>query len=117
MATTAQQFTLYASRGRVYAQNTAGKLIDLGAVRKVGNLFTYRLDADGVSGEASESYARALSDIENRITFLYLDSQFTALPDLRGKVELDADTPTAVITLTDTVDLPQAGGGDTPHIF
>jgi hypothetical protein len=117
MATISQQFTLYASHGRVYAENAVGKLIDLGAVRKEGNLFVYRLDADGVSGEASESFARALSDIENRITFLYMDSQFTALPDLRGKVDLSADTPTAVITLADTVAVPQAGGGDTPHIF
>ena len=117
MAITSQQFTLYASHGRVYAANAAGKLIDLGAIRKEGNLYVYRLDADGVSGEAGESFARALADIENRVTFLYLDSQFTALPDLRGKVELPADTPSAVITLTDTVAMPEAGGGDTPHIF
>jgi hypothetical protein len=117
MENTSQQFTLYASHGRIYAENSAGKLIDLGAVRKEGNVFAYRLDADGVSGEASESFARALADVEHRITYLYLDSQFTALPDLREKVELPADAPAAVISLTDTVALPQAGGGDTPHIF
>lgn len=117
MTNNAQQFTLYSTRGRIYAENAAGKLIDIGAVRKEGNTFAYRLDTDGVSGEAGESVARALADIENRISYLYLDSQFTALPDMRNTVDLPLDAPKAVISLVDTVALPQAGGGDTPHIF
>ncbi|QEI06101.1 hypothetical protein FXN63_09835 [Pigmentiphaga aceris] len=111
-----RQFTLYASQGRVYAENSAGKLIDLGAVRKEGNVFTYRLDADGVSGEVSESIARALADIENQVTDVYLDGQFIALPDLKDSITLADDVPKAVISLADSVS-PPTSNGDTPHIF
>ena len=111
----ARQFILYASQGRIYAENAAGKLIDLGAIRKEGNVFAYRLDADGVSGEAGESMARALADIEQRVNVTYMEGQFTALPDLRGSVELPPDTPKAGISLVDTVSPPVAGR-ETPHI-
>jgi len=111
-----RQFTLYASQGRIYAENTAGKLIDLGAIRKEGNVFAYRLDADGVSGEASESAARALADVEQRVNMAYMDGQFTALPDLRDSVELPHDTPKVGISLVDAIS-PPIPGGETPHIF
>jgi len=116
MTSIAKQFTLYASQGRIYAENAAGKLIDLGAIRKEGNVFAYRLDADGVSGEASESAARALADIEQRVNMPYMDGQFTALPDLRDSVYLPLHTPKVGISLIDAIS-PPAPGGETPHIF
>lgn len=115
-STIARQFTLYASQGRIYAENAAGKLIDLGAIRKEGNVFAYRLDADGVSGDVSESAARALADVEQRIDMAYMDGQFTALPDLRSSVDLPADTPKASISLVEA-SLPPPTDGETPHIF
>lgn len=111
-----QTYALYASHGRVYAENRDGKLIDIGSVRKEGNLYRCRLDADGVLTEALESPERAMADIQQRIGFLYMDGQFTALPDARQQARLAADAPSTRITLGQDVHESQRGG-DTPHIF
>lgn len=99
-------FTLYASHGRIYAENVDGKLVDIGALQHTGDAWTFRLDADGIEGEALDTPAHALADIQERITFLYLDGQFTALPDVRDEARLTADAPQVAITL-DTTPLPR----------
>lgn len=111
-----QTYTLYASHGRVYAENRDGKLVDIGSVRKEGNVYRCRLDADSVLSEAMESPERAMADIQQRIGFLYMDGQFTALPDVRQQAKLAADAPSTRITLSQEVHEPERGG-DTPHIF
>ena len=111
-----QLFTLYASHGRIYAENGEGKLIDIGSLRKDGNVYRCRLDSDGVSSDAMASPERAMADLQQRIDFLYLDGQFTALPDIRGQARLEPDAPSATITLSQEIHEP-ARGGDTPHIF
>lgn len=109
-------YRLYASHGRVYAENRDDKLIDIGSVRKEGNTYRCRLDADGVLGDAMESPERAMADLQQRISLLYLDGQFTALPDARAQARLAADAPQATITLSQDVHEPERSG-DTPHIF
>lgn len=79
-----QPFTLYASAGRVYASNVAQKLIDLGALWRDDGGFRYLLDGNKMEGNGLITAEAALRDIAQRVSFLYLDGQFTALADLRG---------------------------------
>lgn len=111
-----QTYTLYASHGRIYAENRDGKLVDIGSVRKEGNTYRCHLDADGVLTEAMPSPERAMADLQQRISFLYLDGQFTALPDTRQQAKLAADAPHTSITLSQDVHEPERSA-DTPHIF
>lgn len=111
-----QTYTLYASHGRVYAENRDGKLVDIGSVRKEGNSYRCHLDADGVLTEAMPSPERAMADLQQRISFLFLDGQFTALPDARQQAKLAGDAPRTSITLSQDVHEPEHSG-DTPHIF
>ncbi|MDX3907302.1 MAG: hypothetical protein QHC78_16555 [Pigmentiphaga sp.] len=90
MVTRQHTFTLYAANGRVYAQNVAGKVVDLGELRRDGESYAYLLDADEIRAEGFDTPEAALRDIGKNITFLYLDGQFTALPDVRSEVVLDA---------------------------
>lgn len=79
-----QPFTLYAASGRVYATNVAQKLVDLGALWRDDAGFHYLLDGNKMEGHGLITAQAALRDIAQRVSFLYLDGQFTALADLRG---------------------------------
>ena len=79
-----QPFTLYAAGGRVYATNAARKLVDLGALWRDGAGFHYLLDGNKMEGHGLITAEAALREIAQRVSFLYLDGQFTALTDLRG---------------------------------
>src|SRR5690606_13400339 len=59
-----QPYTLLAAQGRVYARNTAQKVIDLGALaRRDGGAFCYLLDGNKETGEGFSTEAEALRDI------------------------------------------------------
>ena len=79
-----QPFTLYAASGRVYATNVAQKLVDLGALWRDDAGFRYLLDGNKMQGDGLITAEAALREIAQRVSFLYLDGQFTALADLRG---------------------------------
>lgn len=81
---TRQTFILYAARDRVFASNVRQKLIDLGSLTQHNASFSYELDGDHEGGDGFKSAEEALRDIGETISFLYLDGQFTALPDARG---------------------------------
>lgn len=80
---TRQTFILYAADGRVLASNARQKLIDLGSLSDEGGRVGYRLDGDDMQGRDFASVDAALQDLGQRIGFLHLDGQFTALADLR----------------------------------
>lgn len=89
-----QPYTLLAANGRVYARNTAQKVIDLGALaRRDGGAFCYLLDGNKESGEGFFTEEEALRDIAGHLRFLWLDGQFTAVGDAR---EGDLDLSEAV---------------------
>lgn len=77
-------FTLYAANGRVYATNVDQKLVDLGALWRDDQGFQYCLDGNGLRGDGVITAEAALREIAGRLSFLFLDGQFTALADLRG---------------------------------
>lgn len=79
-----QPYTLYATAGRVFARNAAGPVIDLGALAPAEGGHAYQLDGNKLSGTGFASAEEALRDIAGRLHFLWLDGQFTALPDLRA---------------------------------
>jgi hypothetical protein len=78
-----QPFTLYAANGRIYASNVDRKLIDLGALSRNDQGFCYFVDGNQLRGEGHLTAEAALREIAERISFLFLDGQFTANADLR----------------------------------
>ena len=79
-----QPFSLYAANGRVYASNVAQKLVDLGALWRDDAGFHYLLDGNKMQGDGLITAEAALREIGARLSFLYLDGQFTALANVRG---------------------------------
>jgi hypothetical protein len=91
-----QPYTLYAAGGRVYAQNGKYAVIDLGALTRQDDGFCYVLDGNKLSGSGFFTAEAALRDIARRLHFLWLDGQFTALADMREKLDLSRATRLSV---------------------
>lgn len=95
-----QTFTLYAAQGRVYASNVRQKLVDLGSLAQEPSCWRYQLDGNGATGAYQASARDALQDLAASLTFLYLDGQFTALADVRGRTGPSLDgAPRVELTL------------------
>ena len=100
--TTRQQpFTLYAAKGRIYAQNIDQKVIDLGAIEHTDSgSFRYVLDGNHETGEGFFTEETALREIADKMRFLWLDGQVTAVADARDGGELNLQGATRLdITL------------------
>lgn len=89
-----QPYTLYAAKGRIYARNAAGPVIDLGGLRRDGAGLRYELDGNRLAGQGLATEEDVLRDIARRLHFLWLDGQFTALPDVRQSAGVDFDSAT-----------------------
>lgn len=98
-----QAFVFHAAGGRVYAENTAGKLIDLGALSQQQDGWAYLLDGNKMGGGGFASAERALRDIAGKIRFLYLDGQFTAVADARDDPSLNLDGATRIEATLDAL--------------
>lgn len=97
-----QTFVLYAVRGRIYASNVRGKLVDLGGFTDdEDEQVAYRLDGDDhAAGHGFDSVEEALQHLATTVTFLFLDGQFTALDDAGGVERPDlAGAPQIQVTL------------------
>lgn len=79
-------FTFLAAQGRLYARNPDGKTIDLGTLAAERDRWRWKLDGNDLAGEAGSAEA-ALRDAAQRMGFLWLDGQFTAVADA-GTVNL-----------------------------
>ena len=83
------RFTFHAAQGRLYARNEDGKVIDLGKLaRQPDGSWHYQLDGNQLAGGAASPEA-AMADAAERMGFLYLDGQFTAVADARGQPGFD----------------------------
>jgi hypothetical protein len=91
-----QPYTLYAAQGRVYARNAAGPVIDLGALTQQQGGWCYLLDGNKLSGNGLPSDREALREIADRLHFLWLDGQFTSLPDVRQSAGVDFSQATSL---------------------
>lgn len=79
-----ESFTLFAARGRVYARNVRGKVIDLGRLACEHGAWAAEIDGSHDRIAPQPSALAALDAVAERLTFLFLDGQFTALADLAG---------------------------------
>jgi hypothetical protein len=77
----APEFDIHAAGGRIYAQDTAGKVIDIGSLAEEGGIYGYRLDAGAIQGQGFADLDATLRHLAGQLTFLYLDALFLQLPD------------------------------------
>ncbi|AEG93850.1 hypothetical protein [Ramlibacter tataouinensis] len=101
-----QLFTLYTVGGRIYCSNVDQKLVDLGALASREDGLCYVLDGNQLTGYGLPSQEAALREIAERIDFLWLDGQFTALADVRGQDGLNLERATR---LDVALHVPQPG--------
>jgi len=86
---TRRHFTFMAARGRFYARNLDMKIIDLGSLaRGDDGQWQWTLDGNGLSGSAPNAEA-AMRDAAQRMGFLFLDGQFTAVAEVGPTTHLD----------------------------
>lgn len=102
-----QPFTLYATDDRVYASNVRNKLVDLGSIERADGRINYLLDGSGPAGEGFDDLPSALRDMAARLSFLYLDGQFTAQADLR-----DGDAPALDRAQRLDIEIDELGPGE-----
>ncbi|CAB3640342.1 Rossmann-fold NAD(P)-binding domain-containing protein [Paraburkholderia rhynchosiae] len=108
-------FKLFAHGDRVLAQNSDGKLIDIGAVETKGDRYAVRLDVDPLDLQPSQSVEAALRAVSSQLTFDYLDGLFTS----EGPVEFHGDLH-ALPHVEWRLDEPlprEFTDGRPPHIF
>ena len=77
-----RHYTLYFADNHILARNSDQHLIDLGTVEQRDGGFHYLLDGDNSEGHDLPTATAVLEDVERNLTFLFLDGQFTSLPDL-----------------------------------
>lgn len=69
-------------RHRLLLENIDGHLVDIGGVEVVNDAFRWRLDGNDASGETSMDVEDLFTAVESALTFLFVDGQFTSLPDV-----------------------------------
>lgn len=74
-------YHIFLCDGRILARNIEGRVIDIGGVQKEDDGFHWQFDGNNARGDGLVSSAAILDDIERELTFLFLDGQFTSLPD------------------------------------
>lgn len=95
------RFTFHAAQERLYARNEDGKVIDLGRLApQPDGSWHYLLDGNQLAGGAATPEA-AMADAAERMGFLYLDGQFTAVEDAREQPEFDISQAPAIELLVD----------------
>ncbi|WP_439214335.1 hypothetical protein [Duffyella gerundensis] len=78
-------YNLYLLDGHILAQNIDGHIVDIGTFEKEDAGFHWQVDGNDTKGEFYESAEAVLEDISRQLSFLFLDGQFTSLPDLSEK--------------------------------
>ncbi|HFE8063970.1 hypothetical protein [Klebsiella pneumoniae] len=90
------------------AQNIDGHVIDLGELTKQNGTINWLLDGNKEKGENLKTEIEALEDIASKIDFLFLDGQFTSLPDISAEYKNKlTSAPSMEIVLNEPGDKPQ----------
>ncbi|HTK01643.1 MAG TPA: hypothetical protein VL522_18590 [Bordetella sp.] len=108
------QFALSAAAGRLYIQNAAGKVIEVGDLCEERGRYGYRLDQGAIQGQDLPDLGSALRHLASQLTFLYVDGLFRQLPD--SAAEASAHSMSAAplfITLADGTDELRGSGTET----
>lgn len=75
-------YLLYFARQRLLIENVDAKVVDIGSAEMVANRFRWKLDGNDAHGETAAEVDELLEDVEKHLSFLYVDGQFTSLPDV-----------------------------------
>ncbi|WP_066633841.1 hypothetical protein [Bordetella sp. H567] len=101
----AHQFALSAAAGRLYIQNAAGKVIEVGDLFEEQGRYGYRLDQGAIQGQDLPDLGSALRHLASQLTFLYVDGLFQQLPDSAAEASVHSmSAPPLFITLADGTD-------------
>lgn len=114
-APAAHQFALSATAGRIYIQNAAGKVIEVGDLLEEQGRYRYQLDQGAIVGRDLPDLSSALKHLAGQLTFLYVDGLFRQLPDSAAEASTHSmSAPPVFVTLADGTDeLRGAGGAET----
>lgn len=75
-------YLLYFARQRLLLENIDAKVVDIGSAEIVGNYFRWKLDGKDAQGETAKEVDELLEEVERHLSFLFVDGQFTSLPDV-----------------------------------
>lgn len=75
-------YNLFYLQDRLLVQNIDGHLVDIGGAKEEAGRFHWQLDGNEEQGDQSDSVEAMLRDVEQHLSFLFLDGQFTSLEDL-----------------------------------
>ena len=75
-------YNLFYCDGTILAQNIDGHIIELGQAEVHDGLIGYQIDGSDLHGENFSSPEEMLQALGDQLDFLFLDGQFTSLPDL-----------------------------------
>lgn len=75
-------YFIYLCEQRILAQNIDGHVIDIGGYQTEAGGISWLLDGNKEKGEGLQSEQDVLDAIASHVDFLFLDGQFTSLPDL-----------------------------------
>jgi hypothetical protein len=101
----AHQFALSAAAGRLYIQNAAGKVIEVGDLVEEQGRYAYRLDQGAIQGQDLPDLGSALRHLASQLTFLYVDGLFQQLPDSAAEANVHSmSAPPLHVTLADGTD-------------
>ena len=75
-------YNLFYIQDRLLVQNIDGHVVDIGSATQQAGRFHWHLDGNGEQGDRSDSIDAMLRDVEQHLSFLFLDGQFTSLEDL-----------------------------------
>lgn len=75
-------YNLFYCDERLLVQNIDGHLVDIGGATQQNGKYHWQLDGNDEQSAQSESVPAMLGEIEKHLTFLFLDGQFTSLPDI-----------------------------------
>jgi hypothetical protein len=101
----AHQFALSTAAGRLYIQNAAGKVIEVGDLVEEQGRYAYRLDQGTIHGQDLPDLGSALRHLASQLTFLYVDGLFRQLPDSAAEANTHSvSAPPLHVTLAEGTD-------------
>jgi hypothetical protein len=108
----AHQFALSVAAGRLYIQNAAGKVIEVGDLFEEQGRYAYRLDQGAIQGQGMPDLGSALRHLASQLTFLYVDGLFQQLPDSAAEAGAHSvSAPPLFVTLVNGTDELRGPGG------
>ncbi|WP_435930290.1 hypothetical protein [Dryocola sp. BD613] len=92
-------YNLFYIQDRLLVQNIDGHVVDIGGATQQAGRFHWHLDGNDEQG-ASDSVDAMLRDVEQHLSFLFLDGQFTSLEDLSERyADMLESAPSRLIAL------------------